>query len=196
MTYINTKKKFGKKSASPSNSPKTSTSTMSSSPKNIPPPRTYATVIAPTKVSPPELTKTPIMEYPPLPIHHIVEEPIKPYELFPIKTAIPTQEQPFREIFYNIPPNPPYIQKMLYTENYPQSPPNYWHPPPNYPPSQNYAPPPPPPNYIPSPQHYMPMPLWTRTAIMVHYHENFWNKICKNDTVRQNVRESFKYFPH
>jgi hypothetical protein len=180
VTYINTKKKFGKKSTSQSNSP-----TMSSSPKNIPTPRTYATVIAPTMVSTSELNKLPVMEYPPLPIYQIVEEPIKRYELFPMKTAIPKETQPFREKFYNIPPNPPYIQKMLYTEHYPPPPPQ------NYPPhpSQNYPPPPPSQNY-PPPQHYM------KILAMMHYHESFWNRFCNNASVRGNVRESFKYFPH
>ena len=224
VTYITTKKRFGKKS----NSPKLSTPIMSSSPKTIPTPRTYATVIAPTNVSTPELTKTPVMEYPPLPTHYITQQPIKQYELFPIKSAIPKEqqsfcenyyitqepiktyelfpmkavvpkEQPFRENYYNIPPNPQYIQQMLYTDTYPQK--NYPPPPPqNYPPTppQNY-PPPPPQNYPPPPpQNYPPSQYYMNLKIlaMMHYHESFWNKFCKNDSVRVNVRESFKYFPH
>ena len=236
VTYINTKKKFGKKSNSPSNSPRLSTPIMSSSPKTIPTPRTYATVIAPTNVSTSELTKTPVMEYPPLPTHYIrqpikqyelfpmkadvpkehsfrencyiTQQPIKQYELFPMKADVPKERYPFRENYYNIPPNPPYIQQMLYTETYPPqnyapSPQNYEPPipPQNYPPRppQNYPPPIPPQNYPPPPpqnysplQHYMNM----KTLATMHYHENFWNRFCKNDSVRVNVRESFKYFPH
>lgn len=177
MNYINKKKKVIKNLNS---------SKFSTSPKSIPIPRTYATVTTP-------IHETSLPEYPPLPIHHI-EQPMPKYELFPLKPAIQKQE-PLREIYYNnlqsskiqhtyynIPPTPPHIQQMIYSQRdqsfqyYNSS-------------SMNMQ------QQIPL-QHYNIYRLPERSICMLYHHENLWNPLCKNELIRQHVRESFKYFPY
>ena len=209
-----------KPSSSSGDSPKSIPSSPSTtfSPKMIPIPRSYATVIAPSPVNIPIPKQTPVQEYPPLPTRY-VETTMPVYELFPAKPSIQqqyqTQQMPLREVYYstNIPQHTSHLyynQHPMYAKQYsaPLPPPpqqqQLYNPYPVYvqrpvqpmipsplPQEQSYTP-----YYQPPQMRQPPKQLSNSSLQLLYHHEKFWNKICTDEKVRQNVRDSYYYFPN